>query len=120
MKFLADQDVYEVTVRLLEAEGYQVLRARDAGLATASDEDLLAFAYQNGYTLITRDKGFGQFVFSRDEPHSGIILLRVEPKTLTEVHKELLRFLREHTESEIRCLFVVIEPGRHRIRRRGG
>ena len=120
MKFLADQDVYEVTVRLLETEGYQVLRARDAGLATAADEDLLAFAYQNGYTLITRDKGFGQFVFLRDEPHSGIILLRIEPKTLTEVHKELLRFLREHTESEIRSLFVVIEPGQHRIRRRGG
>jgi len=50
-------------VRFLEGLGYEVLRARDAGLSTASDEAPLDFACQKGYVLLTRDEGFGQLVF---------------------------------------------------------
>ena len=104
-------------MRFLEGLGYEVLRARDAGLSTASDEALLDFACRKGYVLLTRDKGFGQLVFLRSLPHTGVVLLRIEPNTLGAVHQELVRFLSKHGGEDFGGWFVVIEPGRHRIRR---
>lgn len=119
MNFLADQDVYEVTVRLLETLGHEVLRAREAGLSRAVDKELLRWAHNTRRVLVTRDKGFGQLVFLSGEPHSGVVLLRLEPPTLKAVHQELERFLREHGGEDLSGHIVTIEPSRHRIRRSG-
>ncbi len=116
-RFLADQDVYEVTVKRLVALGHDVLRAREAGLSCAADDELLRRAYEAGRILITRDKGFGQVVFLWEQPHAGVILLRMEPKTLDAVHQELERFLHEHASEDLSGSFIVIEPARHRIRK---
>jgi predicted nuclease of predicted toxin-antitoxin system len=56
VRFLIDQDVYEVTARVLEGLGHGVLRVRDAGLAQAPDKGILRFAYGDGRVLVTRDK----------------------------------------------------------------
>jgi hypothetical protein len=40
MRFLADQDVYAVTVRLLNALGHDVVRIAELGLAQATDAEL--------------------------------------------------------------------------------
>lgn len=116
MRFFADQDVYQCTVDHLRALEHDVLRAKDAGLARASDEELLRYACGEQRLLITRDKGFGALVFLIHRQHSGVILLRMDPLTIDAVHQELSRLLEEHTENELRNCFVVVEPGRHRIR----
>ena len=116
MRFLTDQDVYQCTIDYLCALGHDVLRAKDAGLARASDEELLRYAYREQRLLITRDKGFGALVFLVHRQHSGVILLRIDPLSVDAVHQELRRLLEEHTEIELRNRFVVVEPGRHRIR----
>ena len=116
MRFLADQDVYQCTVDYLLALEHDVLRVKDARLAGASDEELLHYAHREQRLLITRDKGFGALVFLLHRQHSGVILLRVDPLTIDAVHQELCRLLDEHTEKELRNCFVVVEPGRHRIR----
>ncbi|MCS6829668.1 MAG: DUF5615 family PIN-like protein [Armatimonadota bacterium] len=109
--------MYESTVRLLIASGYDVKRAREIGLSAATDVVLLARAEQEGRILITRDKGFGQLVFSRGQPHAGVILLRITPDTLEEVHHQLMRFLFKHTPQQLSNVFATIEPGRYRARK---
>lgn len=117
MKFLADQDVYQTTVDYLKSLGYDVLKASDVGLQRALDEELLRYAYENQRILITRDKGYGALVFLSSQEHCGVILLRVQPQTVDVVHREFARFLEENAEVVLRDCFVVIEPGRHRIRK---
>lgn len=119
MRFLADQDVYQVTVEFLRALDHDVLRAREAGLATASDSDLLLYARNERRIMLTRDKGFGALVFLSLRERGGVILLRVTPATVDPVHEELSRALRAHTEAELHKSFMVVEPGRHRIRSLG-
>ena len=63
MKLLADHDVYAATIQILVGLGHDVVRAVDIGLASAPDEDLLAWASQNQRVLITRDRDFGNLVF---------------------------------------------------------
>jgi predicted nuclease of predicted toxin-antitoxin system len=55
MRFLADQDVYQVTVDFLRSLNHDVLRVREAGLARASDSELLLYARSERRIMITRD-----------------------------------------------------------------
>ena len=119
MRFLLDQDVYHLTSVFLTSLGHDVLTAADVGMSRATDREILRFAAANSRILITRDKDFGSLVFSRLFPHSGVILLRITPQTLSDIHMELERLLSLHTEKDIQQSFVVVEKERHRIRRIG-
>jgi predicted nuclease of predicted toxin-antitoxin system len=55
MKFLADQDVYGVTIRFLIDAGHDVVPVAQLGLAHAEDAELLRVAHQQGRIFITRD-----------------------------------------------------------------
>jgi len=59
MKFLADQDVYANTVRLLSRLGHDVVTAGQLRLAQAQDTELLRVAHEQGRILVTRDRDFG-------------------------------------------------------------
>jgi predicted nuclease of predicted toxin-antitoxin system len=117
MRLLIDQDIYKITMDHLREWGHDLLTAKELGLQQASDEDLLKRAQGENRLLITRDKGFGGLVFLHKELSTGVILLRMTPVSAEEVHHELHRLLEEHAEDELRNVFCVVEPHRHRIRR---
>lgn len=119
MRFLADQDVYQATIDFLRSNGHSVLRAYDLGLSRAEDAMMLARAVAEKCVLITRDKDFGALTFVFRSESLGVVLLRVLPETVDAVHVELLRFIEEHRDEDLSQVFVVVEPGRHRIRRSG-
>ena len=74
MRFLADQDVYWITVEWLRKEGHDVVTAKELGMEQAADEELLQEAKRLDRRLLTRDKGFGALVFLRRELSAGVIL----------------------------------------------
>jgi predicted nuclease of predicted toxin-antitoxin system len=116
MKFLTDQDVYATAVRLLTGLGHDVATAALLGLSQAEDAELLRVAHQQDRVLVTRDRDFGGLVFVQGG-RAGIIYLRTLPSTQNAVHAELERVLTLYTEQDLQNSFVVVEPGRHRIRR---
>ena len=116
MRFLADQDVYGLTIRFLRNEGHDVLPVAGIGLAQAEDTELLSRARAEDRILLTRDRDYGELVFLKGEG-PGVIYLRILPSTCEAVHSELVRVLATHSEEELRMSFVVVEPGRHRSRR---
>jgi predicted nuclease of predicted toxin-antitoxin system len=118
MRFLIDQDVYALTVRLLSGLGHDVVTEAQLGLSQAGDVELLQAAQDQGRVLVTRDRDFGVIVFqSGQSSATGVVYLRILPTTQTAVHAELERVLNSYSEQELRGSFVVIEPGRHRIRK---
>lgn len=80
------------------------------------DAELLRLAHDQSRIFVTRDRDFGVLVFVQGRG-PGVIYLRVIAATLRAVHDELARALSLYTEQELRAAFIVIEPGRHRIRR---
>src|SRR5262249_19969941 len=116
MKFLTDQDVYAATVVFLSGLGHDVVTAAQLGLAQADDAELLRTAGEQGRLFVTRDRDFGSLVFVQGSG-PGVIYLRILPSTQGAVHAELERVLTLHTEPELQGSFLVIEPGRHRIRK---
>ncbi|MDO8689703.1 MAG: DUF5615 family PIN-like protein [Dehalococcoidia bacterium] len=117
MRLFTDHDVYGSTIALLRSQRHEVQTAQEAGLSNAPDQELLRHALGTGRVLLTRDSDYGSLIFLNAHPSMGIILLRITRITVPHVHQELLSLLAEHTESELHSLFIVVEPGRHRIRR---
>lgn len=115
MKFLADQDVYATTVRFLMSLGHDVVPVAQLGLAQATDQQLLTTAQRQSRILITRDRDYGGLVFVQGL-QSGVVYLRILPSTQDSVHAELERVLATYAEAELASAFLVVEPGRHRIR----
>jgi len=118
MKFLADQDVYGITTAFLEGLGHDVVRAVQLGLAQAEDAELLRVAHEQGRIVLTRDRDFGALVFVQGGG-TGVIYVRILPSTQNAVHAQLERVLTLYSETELQSSFIVVEPGRHRIRKLG-
>jgi predicted nuclease of predicted toxin-antitoxin system len=116
MRFLSDQDVYAATSRFLSGLGHDVATAAQLGLAQAEDAELLRNAQEQGRIFVTRDRDFGGLVFVQGGG-AGVIYFRLLPSTQNAIHAELERVLTLYPEQELHASFVVIEPGRHRIRR---
>src|SRR4051794_1869540 len=68
------------------------------------------------FGLVARDRDFGGLIFSLGSG-PGVIYLRILPSTLNSVHAEFERVLQIYSEQELLGSFLVVEPGRHRIRR---
>ncbi len=66
MRFLLDQDVYELTARVLAQSGCDVLRVRDLGLSRADDMTLVRTARERGCVLVTRDRDSGVCLMTRE------------------------------------------------------
>jgi predicted nuclease of predicted toxin-antitoxin system len=115
MKFLADQDVYATTVKLLRDLGHDVVTASELGMAQAEDTELLRVAHEQDRIFVTRDRDYGGLVFVQGSG-PGVIYLRLLPSTLRAVHSELERVLALYSEQELQGSFIVVEPGRHRKR----
>ncbi|MGQ3684270.1 MAG: DUF5615 family PIN-like protein [Candidatus Loosdrechtia sp.] len=117
MKLFIDHDVYRITVDFLRQHGHDVVTAKELGLHTASDEELLEKAKNMDRLLITRDKDFGMLIFLKKELCSGVICLKTTPLTIHEVHNELHKILEKYTEKDLKTSFCMVEPHRYRIRR---
>lgn len=116
MKFLLDQDVYALTEHFLREQGYDVTTASELGLSRADDSQLLKVAGEQGRIFVTRDRDYGNLVFVLGLG-SGVIYLRVIPPDMDEVHAELKKVLEIYGEEELSNSFIVVEKGRHRIRK---
>jgi predicted nuclease of predicted toxin-antitoxin system len=116
MRLFLDQDVYAITARFLIGLGHDVVLAAQVGYSRADDWELLQLAQEQGRILVTRDRDFGGLVFVRGM-QSGVVYLHILPSTQNAVHQELARVLVSHSEEDLMRAFVVIEPGRHRLRR---
>lgn len=117
MKFLTDQDVYQLTVGFIKSLGHEVIRVQDVGLASAPDEKILAYALSRKLILVTRDNDYGTLVFFEYKKYYGVIFLKIEPKYVNIVHNELKQIFKDHLKEEFINSFITVEPGRHRIKK---
>lgn len=116
MRFLADQDVWATSTTFLRGVGHDVVTASELGMARADDIALLRIAQQQGRIFVTRDRDYGGLVFVQGNA-PGVIYLRILPSSREAVHAELERVLSLYPEPELQTSFIVVEPGRHRIRK---
>jgi predicted nuclease of predicted toxin-antitoxin system len=74
MKFLVDEDLPRLVTETLIAAGHDAVWVRRVSHG-ATDEEVVGVAERESRVIITRDKGFGEFVF-RKARRVGVVLVR--------------------------------------------
>lgn len=98
-----DEDVNVLVADLLQARGFDVITARDAGQLRATDAQQLAYAVSQARTLVTHNRtDFEELVqnyFDSEQTHYGVIFaVRRSPQ---EVAQRLLVILNQVTSDEM-------------------
>jgi len=76
MRLVADESVEAFIVNALRAAGRQVYDIADT-TPGIKDTDVLGLAFERGEVLLTDDKDFGELAFLHNQPHRGVILMRL-------------------------------------------
>ena len=78
MKLLLDQGLPRTAVRLLSEAGVETIHVGDIGYATADDADIIEFARQGGFVIVTLDADFHALLMVNRETSPSVIRLRLE------------------------------------------
>ena len=90
------------------------MRSARGEFARASDEALLALAYEEHRVLVTEDKDFGELVFLRRLPHPCIV--RLAELRVTEQVDAMRGLIERHGDALRAGAIVVVTRRRVRIR----
>ncbi len=116
MKFLADEGVDRSIVETLRKFNFDVYYVIE-GIRSITDDELLHLANRESRILITRDKDFGELVYRLNQPHAGIILIRLEGYSTVQRAEMVGTIIQKH-QSEFSDAFTVIQPKVIRIRKK--
>ena len=114
MKIIADENLHSHFIHLLKENGFELFVIAE-GLTGISDEEVVEIVKQQGGTLITEDKDFGELVFAHHIAKVTIVFLRYRKPELQKVGENLLKIIREYSEKEGE-FFITITSTRIRIR----
>jgi predicted nuclease of predicted toxin-antitoxin system len=117
VKLFSDACVYRATEEAVVQWGHDLELARDVGLADASNGAILAHAVATGRVLLTRDMHFSSILLYPPDSHRGIIVLKIRPAWMNEVHAVLERFLATISPDEMRGALAIVDRSKWRLRR---
>jgi predicted nuclease of predicted toxin-antitoxin system len=80
MRFIIDESTGSGVVNYLQSQGYDAVSVVDI-MPQADDIEILRYAYAENRLVITNDKDFGDLIFRSQEPHQGIVLLRLQDES---------------------------------------
>jgi predicted nuclease of predicted toxin-antitoxin system len=102
----------------MKARNYDALHVRDLGMATASDDAILARAAQDGRVLISRDADFSALLALGALNWPSFVHLRIPSVNRPEQQADLLIAALEQAVGDLeRGAIVTLQDGRLRIRR---
>ncbi|MBC7218323.1 MAG: DUF5615 family PIN-like protein, partial [Candidatus Caldatribacterium sp.] len=82
----------------------------------AEDQEVMELARRERRVLLTEDKDFGHLAYLSGIPRIGVILLRFPARARHDLCNAVLSLIRREGP-KLEESFVVLEPGRIRIRR---
>ena len=116
MKIFTDECVYKITAALLRSWGHDVLTAQEAGLAGSSDNEILAYALKHERVLLTIDMDFSNIRHYPPKSHQGIIVAKMRPRNMDEVHKVLEHLVANLETETLSQSLVIVDSNKYRIR----
>jgi predicted nuclease of predicted toxin-antitoxin system len=114
MRLLVDVSAGLAIAEVLRTLGHDVVSVRDRD-ARMADVDILAWAVAESRLVVTMDKDFGELVYHAGQPHSGVLLLRLEDARIPEKERVTLEIFTRYGD-QLPGRFAVYQDGRLRIR----
>lgn len=116
MKFLIDMNLSPLWIGTLTAAGFAAVHWSAVGKKSALDKEIMAFAGQNGYTVITHDLDFSAILSATGGLKPSVIQIRADRTTPGFIGAQVITAIRQ-MEAELGSgALLTIEPKRTRLR----
>lgn len=110
---LADENIHTYIVQSLRDAGFEVISVTELNKGI-KDEQVIEWALENDYLLLTEDKDFGEWVFAHHIKNLSVLFLRYAFYEFKEISQSLIYLL---TNQElVKPVFVTLTPKKIRIR----
>ena len=114
MRFIVDESTGFGIARFLQAKGHDVLIVAEA-MPEADDLAILQRAYDEERIVVTNDKDFGELIFRRQEPHHGVVLIRLQDESANN-RLQVISALMAQYGVQLPGKFTVVTEQKVRIR----
>jgi len=116
MKILLDMNLSPALVQKLSSLSHTATHWSEVGDASAVDREIMAWAAENGYTVLTHDLDFGALLAASGGEKPSVMQIRTRD-LLSDAYLQALQDALVRFELELeKGALVVVEPGRARVR----
>ena len=116
--YLVDEALPRDLAAALRNAGISATDAREVGLRSRPDDEILAFACSKRAAVLTADVEFGNPLRFPPENHFGVVLARFPPEvTVATMVQGIVEGIQSLNDEDLTGSVVVLDPGRVRIRR---
>lgn len=116
MRVLLDQGLPRSAAGLLRDVGIDAIHTGECGLATSSDAEILVYALQKEYVVVTLDADFHAILVLQHAAAPSVIRLRIEGLRAEAVAGHI-RSVLDRCDSELtRGAMISVTEGRVRVR----
>lgn len=95
MKLLIDMNLSPRWVHLLKDNGFETLHWSTVGKATASDSEIMAWASDNRYVVLTNDLDFSAILAATQEITPSVVQIRAEDVSPDLIGDKIVHALRQ-------------------------
>jgi predicted nuclease of predicted toxin-antitoxin system len=117
MRFLADMGISMRVVEWLRSSGHDAVHLRDEGLQKLPNGEIFQKAIREQRTVLTFDLDFGEIVAGSGGATVSVILFRLRNTRADFIIHRLKSVLEQSAEELAHGAVVLVEDGRHRVRR---
>jgi len=110
MQLFLDQMIDSRVADDLREKGYDVLCTSEVGMAQADDLKILEYCIQTTRILVTLDDHFGDWTVAKLTEHPGVIRLKVNPTTSSNIRTALIPFLQNNAGRNFSNILAIVKP----------
>lgn len=116
MNFLIDMNLAPRWVDFLTSAGFTAVHWSDEGSPTASDHDLMAWAAERDYIVLTADLDFAAILATTQRHRPSVVLVRSDLLTPDMLGSAVLAAIHRAKEELIAGAIVSVDAQRARLR----
>ena len=116
MRFVVDMNLSPAWVAFLRQAGFEAVHWSEVGERDASDRQLMQWADENGYIVITNDLDFSAILAATQRRRPSVVQIRSDLLTPTAVGGIVLRAIEQTREELAAGALMSIDAQRARLR----
>lgn len=116
MKILLDMNLSPDLVKILANNSFDTVHWSQIGTANASDREIMTWAKNNDYVIVTHDLDFGTILAIYRETAPSVIQIRTQDLLAVDFSVLLINVLRRFTKELKRGALITVEPNRSKVR----
>jgi predicted nuclease of predicted toxin-antitoxin system len=116
MKLLVDMNLSPSWVKYLAEAGFEALHWSEIGSGSAPDTELMAWATEHGYVVVTADLDFGAILAATRGMSPSVVQVRSDILTRRSIGEAVVTAIRQAQQELVDGALVSVDPTRARIR----